>query len=267
MKVTLDWIEGARVTKTREGWEITRMALIEGLTGAKDVRLAQAADAPGLPAIGDRHPYAAQAYCERIEVEPQTSSAGIARVACIYQTANRDTLANVSAPANGAPTNVLSVQFFAQTQEELTTVDYLGRPMIVEYRGGGLEQGENGVAFLLASTNLVQASVRRPIFGVRIRHERAELPRELAPALIGTVNVAPWSGFPALTWLCTAFEADTAGGIVTSTFEALYNPLTWRVRHVFEAGGRVPAGVSAGNGVDVFDVHPPADWSRLGVTF
>lgn len=80
-------------------------------------------------------------------------------------------------------------------------------------------------------------------------------PLIIARRFIAKINVAPWIGFPAFTWLCSevGWEVlDTFNLIYRMRFEFQYNSDTWNPTVVFhdQRTGRAPAGVEAADFAD-----------------
>lgn len=263
MNLQLDILEGHNIQRTRTGWEITRPALVTELDGAGAERLVRALSAPGMPQIGDPHPYAPGAVLEQVSVTSFDNDNGAARLALVYATPTAD---NSGGVVGRGGVRTLAVEFFASTLTERTSEDGNGNPMINFYRGpvvGGL-----GSAISLELVReLVEADVFRPQLGVRIQHERPELPRTLAPKMIGTVNADDWSGYPAGTWLCIAFTAANDQGPWVCNFEALYRATGWQLEHQVKINGIPLERAEVGNGIALFDLYPRVAWREMGLTF
>lgn len=263
MSVILDHVDGNRVLRTRTGWEITRAALVTDLDGSAAERLCKALSAPGLPAIGSPHPVAAGAVLESIELVNVDVDNGVARVALNYATPSAD---NTGGAGGRGGVRMLNIEFFASTLTERTSEDAAGHPMINFYRGPVLGGAGAAISLELAR-ELVEADVFRPQLGVRIQHERPELPRALAPRMIGSTNADQWSGYPPGTWLCIAFSADNREGPWLCSFEALYRPSGWTLRHQVRINGIPLERAVLGNGVQVFNIYAPQPWRELGIAF
>lgn len=265
MRLIIDTLESpGDVTRTPQGWEIRRGAAVVEIGGTPSTRLTRAAMAPGLPALGSAHPGAPGARLDRIEVAGYDADNDSARLSLIYRTLNAETAAEVTPGRGGV--KVLSVEFFAQTQTERTNLDADGREMISRFYGNFQNQDGTSAPFLLVWDTL-EVDVYRPQFGVRIRHERSRIPRDLAPLYVGAVNSDRWAGFPPYTWLCTGFSTDNSTGVWVAVFEALYRPQGWRYTHVMKVDGRPIGAAVPGNGINTFDVYPARPFAQVGVTF
>lgn len=263
MRVTPDYLDGrASALVTRQGTEATRLFLVSDIPGAASDKLARATSAPEIPGIGSPHPYLKGARLESLQAVPISDDPAKAVVIAEYRTPNADNLSSPFAPRVAADAAILEVQLFTQVFDEQTTLDRNGERMIVGFHGASLSQ-----VGISQFADLVTATVKRPRLGVRIRHERPRLPRELAGQILGAVNAREWSGYAPLTWLCTNFSSRSDSGVVVVEFEALYNPDTWRVRHELQIAGRVPEQATIGNGIGVFDVYPEFDFNRAGLSF
>ena len=263
MRVVPDYLDGrATAIVSRQGNEATRLFLVTDIPGGAADKLARATNAPEIPGIGSPHPYLKGARLESLQAVPISDDPAKAVVIAEYRTPNADNISQQFAPEVAADASVLEVQLFTQTFDEQTTVDRNDERMIVGFHGQGFAQA--GISQL---ADLVVATVKRPRLGVRIRHERPSLPRQLAGDILGAVNAREWSGYAALTWLCTNFSTRSESGVVVTEFEALYNPDTWRVRHELQIAGRVPEQATLGNGIGVFDVYPEFDFNRAGIRF
>ncbi|MBX9606408.1 MAG: hypothetical protein K2Y51_09290 [Gammaproteobacteria bacterium] len=265
MRLVLDTLEvPGDVARTPQGWEIRRSASVQEIGGTPATRLTRAAMAPGLPPLGSAHPGAPGARLDRIEVAGYDGDTDSARLSLVYRTLNAETTPDTRPGRGGV--KVLAVEFWSQTQTERTTQDAAGREMITQYFGNWQDRDGETQPFLLAWETF-EVDVYRPQFGVRIRHERASLPRELAPAYVGAVNSDWWSRFPPYTWLCTGFQSDNSTGVWVSVFEALYRPQGWRYTHTVTFDGRPIARAVRGNGIADYDVYPAKPFHVLGIKF
>lgn len=265
MRILFDTLEApGDVARTAQGWEIRRAAKVIDIGGAPANRLVRAALAPGLPAIGSAHPLAPGAVLDRIEVAGYDTDTDSARLALIYRTRNAENLPGTGPARGGA--KVLGVEFFAQTQTERATEDANGERMLSKFFGRWQNPDGTTAPFLIAWEE-VEVDVYRPYLGVRIRHERAALPRDLAPRMVGATNADRWSGYPPYTWLCTGFSTDNQSGQWVSVFEALYRPNGWRYTHVLKWDGRPINAAVPGNGINTFDVYPARNFAETGLAF
>lgn len=264
MKVTAALLGKTRANRTREGVEIRETWQVSGLSGSRQARVAQAMNAPGLPRLGAGYAGQPGAELESIDLMTLAGTNDTAELELTWRTPNAD-----SAQRTVGGVKVLDVEFFATTITERRNTDAAGAPMINRFRGPIWLADESfwGVTNLAES---VEADILAPQFGVRIRHERAELPKRLATELIGSVNADRWSGYAPATWLCTGLATDNrGGGPWVSVFEALYRPQGWRYVHAVRFDNQVPENAVPGNGIATFDVYPRRNWlsSGLGVAF
>jgi hypothetical protein len=266
MILTLDSIEGTNsASRTPQGWEIQRAALVDGLGGAPASRMTRALRCPGLPTIGSPHPDAPGAVLDRIEVVADDRTTDRVRLALTYRTLNPETADPALGPSRDG-VKVLGVELFSTTQTERTNLDAAGREMIAVFKGTWYNADGSTAPFTVAWDE-VQADVFRPQLGVRIRHERPALPRDLAADYVGAVNSDAWSGFKPGTWLITSLAAESGSGAWVATLEALYRPLGWQLTHIMKIDGRVPSAAVRGNGIETFQIYRPRRFAKLGVAF
>lgn len=260
--IIADIIERASVNETAEGVELVRVFSIEGLAGEPAARAARTLETPGLPRIGEPHPFVSSATVTDRAFEYIDPDNAI--VAVTYRTPSRGAEAGAIQQVGGVA--ILSIDFSATTFTERTSRDIDGRPMINVY------QLLNSV-----TTEAVEIDTFRPQLIVRIRHTRPALPKALAKRFIGTVNADAWGGDAPETWLCTAFQTERDAGQVVCTFEALYRPESWRVPHIVKKNGlpvttrvietRPLVRPTEGEGVKLFQLYRAETFADLGLAW
>lgn len=271
MSITLEDIVAGRLIDGRNGIELERVFLVEGVTGAGAGKFANAARASGIPKRGERHPDDGRLFVLDVEVTPTNKDPSIFRVSCRYG----DERASGSTP--GANTRAGAPEFFADVITEETTEDIFGNKLVTAYTGHlpELTQATNAqgdtVSIPEQTISLVTRSHRvqldKPTVGVRLTRLEDAIPRALIFDMVGAVNQTTWAGFPSRTWLCRGANVrQTAEG-----FEAVYtfgyNPRTWRATLTTQVGADIPDDVVDGNGVQTFDVYPLYDFAASGLGF
>lgn len=236
--VSLDLVDGNQGNLTDSGWELIRIANVENVTGVGSERLLNAAEATGMPVIGDSHPSLATAYLERIE--PISTATDIVKLRLVYkerfdtvqiQTAN-DVIqdeTNYDTGFNSSPTAIRILQ-----------VKYT-YPADYEYDANLQEKTITQSAL---ATKLVPQ--RTVIFRIRETFS----PEDLAATYVGTVNELLWRGGPTRSWLCTGIDGTTSDGGIhwDNVYSFQYKRDLWQAVIVFidPNTGKPPADIIDG---------------------
>lgn len=268
--VTLDVLGGAPISRTTSGHNVTRMALVEGVTGAPHARPYNALNAPGLPAYGSAHPTVPGVFLLDQQVNPVPDSPDKFSVAMTYRvpTARDEALIDSSLEYGRA-----TIEIDAGVTEEETSKDANGDRMRVEFRGDYLRQSFSDGAPTSIPTTIVYswsspvAVVSRPLLILRVKRWERNDPETVARELSGSVNAIAWRGYAAKTLLCTAVRVTQApiGGFDVE-YELLYNKADWIFAATTRISGYELPEAVPGNGVGFFDVYPVYDLSKLRVT-
>lgn len=261
MSITLDIIDGARVTETAQGLEVTRVAHIKGISGDRVLRARAAIEAPGMPRYGDVHPAWGDLRVVDIQLSAIDAQQWTAQI--IYRVPSAGELAHM-----GAAGVVIERSWFAVTVTEERNTDingerlyhwYKGRPLTPVLIGSTLTWQRTTTQFLWKNE---LAEVQRPSVGARIVMSELSDIRERLP-FSGAINSARWSGYGPGEWLLGGMESREERGRWVNTHELFYNPDTWRFESVVEYFGAPPDDATAGNGIARFDVYPSMNFNLL----
>ena len=235
-EVTIDLVDGNQGRLTDAGWELIRIANVKNVSGVGSARLIIAAEAAGMPIIGDAHPSRNTAFLESID--PLSTATDIVKLKLTYKE-RFDT-------------------FQIQTsndviQDETNFDDGLGiggdpeNPRIIQVQytyPDDYEYDENLRELKITQSALVSKFVpqRRLVFRLRELFS----PEDLAAVHVGTVNESLWRGGNTRTWLCTGIDGTTSDGGIhwDNVYSFQYKRDLWQAVVIF---------------IDPNTAKPPAD--------
>lgn len=190
-------INGGRFQKTKDGAEITRVALVSGATGSGDAKLACAAAALGL--IGSTHPYLTSLRLVSLTSQADDSGPGYVRVEGNY----RGGFDQVTVQNGSATSGATTVDIAASLRSVQTEVDYKGSAIRATYAGSA--QG---------------GSVSKLVPNIVVNYRQIE---DGPPdtSLLGKTNSGAWTA-PGTTisgnkgeWLCTNIQSTHSSTVDT----------------------------------------------------
>lgn len=252
-----DLMSGARATTDEQGMSVTRVFLIDDLTGPASTKMAQALSQTGIPRRGQPHPTIAGLSAFQIDYEPISPTQ--IRVEVIYRAPDiRFTVGDL---------NYEQISIDAVTELQQTQFDKDGRQMIVTAR---VEvEDENGNTELRDVDQVVEADIEVPRKVIRVSSNLRANDAEVASAYVGTVNNANFKGYAPRTLLCTNYSVNTPDGSDTWTreIELVYKPDSWDLTAVFidPDTGRPQEGIRLGQGVRKFRIYREANFNGLRI--
>lgn len=264
MTVKLDKVQDAQVRQDYQGVEATRRARITGIQGTPNRRQRAALEAAGLPRYGDPHPAWPELRLVEINLAPVDVSQWDATL--IYRHPSPEEKREFKPLGS-----VVDRSWFATTVTEEVNFDIRGGTLWHYYTGfpiqpkliNGRFVGFGPTAARQLAIKNDRATVQKPSVGVRITITEAEsIQRRLE--YIGTINAAPWAGYPAKTWMLGGVDSRKDTGRWQNIYTVYYNRDTWRFKSTVDWAGTVPSDVTEGNGIALFDVYPESNWALLG---
>ena len=241
-----DTIDMHEVTVSADrGWEMTRMAIVTGLSGSGYQRVISAMIDAGIPNIGDvisglNYPYM---ILRSIRGVPLTN--GDVKLTLYYS--ERATVEPVTGEA--AQISVGSMVSQIETNKDAADAD-----ISVEYTyPEGYTKRTEWAELTHTQGGMVSKLVPQRTYTVvkRFAYTTADNVETIDDTYTGKVNSDTWRGYSAKTWLCTGIQGQSNDGqqtyVVTATFQ--YNPDTWTSKVVF---------------IDPNDGKPPADLDTDG---
>lgn len=252
--VKLDIQKGLQLRQDRVGRQYERIALVSGLTGDAQLRIAAALDHAEMPQLG-----AALTGINFVTLEEriaQAITADIVEVRLIYRWGSHKVAANE-----------IDIEVGASLVQLVTNYDRHGNLMFTEY-GGETQVGT--VTVLWAEHDLILTRVE------------SESPRNKSVEFSGTVNKFQWLGNPPRTWMCAIRGRSTDSG---NTWEVVYQfhhkpkvkrpdesvRLGWDVEIVHKntqtgQPQKLASGAEEAAGHKIYEVHPQMDFNALGLT-
>lgn len=261
--VEFDKIKGHGARFTRDGWEITRTAIVRGVSGDGYERIKTAYAAIGL-AIGD--PYPGSLTCGLQEAMPTV----IDNETIEFQLVYRDAVYSIN------PTTKTEIEVGASVTSATSNKDASGKLITVSYTyptgynfdidpvtdksrwEGKTDEVGKELSFLLPQTTLS--------FRKRISYN----PESEAINFVGKINSSLWRGYAAKTWLCTGIvgRSSDAGSTYDVTYSFQYDPdHYWKQHAVYidPRAGVPPKDLAAGTGDKWIDMQNTANFNLLNL--
>jgi hypothetical protein len=241
--VSVDIVDGGSGKLTVDGWELTRIATVSGLTGTGNARLIEAVAAVAAVTgnIGSAHPGYAYALLESFQ--PEHLSTNVVKVSCVYKTL--DPADDVNYAEIEVGTSLEQVETNKDTDGNLITVSYT---YPADYKLDDKKRNQTITQSGTVSTSAPKSSI------VYSRRETGS-PGSKSREYVGNVNAAGWQldqdspGADARTWKCMSIVGRSQDGGVTFdvTYVFEYRADTWEewVRFVNPDDGKTPSDVAA----------------------
>ena len=251
MTVIIDIEDGARISRTKDGYRADRIAIVQGVTGTASQRLYNAITDAGLPAYGSAHPSISSIYLNDITgdvIDPETV---------------RLTLSYYDDPSSADGGQTTSRASGTTTVEE-TKLDINGDAMTTQYSlsTGGIIPAER-----------FTAEVERPRVTFDFEYIVSTFPQTTIDTYLGKINSVIWNGYAVKTILCTAVNVSQQGDDYQVRISFAYNADTWAflartsnppvlLAHPTD----VDALLDLTTGTRPFDVYNTVDFTALGLT-
>ncbi len=284
--VHLDVVENQRVGDSlNNGPFATRTFIVEGID-AQDVtaKLPMAMRAPGIPKVGDGHPFLENLPCQTVEAEPVDGQPSIARVTATYGIQRGGGI--IFPPEVG----VATVEVAGTVTPMQTNFDRFGNPLALEYEVI-IDEETGDTAF---EREIATVEVQAPTATVVFRRREGSSPGQFSAQFVGFVNSRPVFGDERRTWMCTRIDGRSEDGGLTYnvTYEfqrsakvelgppkddqnkSVLDGLRRRTQGWDEVlaytleNGRIPTDVKVGVGLKLFEIAPEVDfWQIDGLPF
>jgi hypothetical protein len=260
--VRLDIVEGGGRKTIDKGWELRRTIIVYNVTGQGFAKVLTAADAPGMPVLGEAHP--ARTNCLLRELDPEIIDDTTIKFTALYT----DIWYEPPSGGNSQPPSYGTIQVGASLIEHETGFDRNGDGIYVPYKG---EKHPSVAQMMIAQPSIV------------ITKLRDYSPMNDANAFVGCVNDENWEIDPAAlkgSWLCTSITGSSSDNGLTYPTTYSFQRKWIRLREglegwditVYERGenGLPPKDCLAANGqltdgVKSWSIYPVADFNNLGL--
>ena len=232
--VTIDYVDNHDGSKTRDGYQFTRKAIVEDLSSdsgdSDEVRLYDAINNSGLPNIGDPHP--AIATCTLNKIEAVAIEPNYIELKLIYSTKRLSLDPDVDDPASiSMDSSLVSTETSKDKDgENLVKMRYL------HYQGD--IKPDNPEEIFASDTYtpwvlpVVPKLIPSRIYMVRKKVAVSVSALEtINHTYQGTVNSVTWRGYGARKWLCLGISWYSEDGGLTYiiTYQFQYNPNNYDV--------------------------------------
>lgn len=202
MQLKIDCIEGAGSYESRELNRYRRIAYVSGITGEGHSRTVNVYNAPGMPAIGDKHPDKPRATLKSRQADSVLAN-DVMRVELIYETPR----------GAGGEQGAQSRRWIVQDATSLTTESTQLLP------GLNAKAGKGGVPLRVAVSvsdkrermeDTGTISFQRPIRALTLSGPVLAGTDEDIKAAVGCVNADNWQGKPRGYWLFAGFSSTSS---------------------------------------------------------
>lgn len=239
-----------------KGWkELTRTAIIQGLTGDGDARLDAALEVSGMPEIGDAHPHVSDLKLK--EIRPEAATPSVVKVRLVYRRLEPTSWEN---PQDNP--DYMNIQVGTTVSQVQSNLDVDGNPITVSYTPSG--ESEVTVSSLVTKTESRSTIV--------IERRESSSPGDNSREYTNTVNIAGWRHDPGAqprTWKCVSIvgRSDDGGDtyLVTYTFEFKADMWDFDVVYIDSSTGRPPSNPapSASNGIETYQLYEMKNFNSL----
>jgi len=261
ISVELDKMQGHNVVQSENGWELTRMAIVKGVTGDGDERLVNAivsaeVRTAGMPTIYDEHPAVPAAILR--ELRPRPIDSETVEVTLVYRSNGF-----VSFPKNAAQITV-----GASVQQVSTNRDKNNADLSVSHTWTTAEKDKHGVSPTTSpDTQGGEITVFKPqtTFDYAIRQNYA--PDAFSLSYVGKVNSSTWKGGSAGTWLCTSINGRSSdnGSTYDVTYSFQYQAAGWNPFYFYRMPDGRPPAVTDANSLKQVSYYETADFTGMPV--
>ena len=258
---------------TDDGRELVELFMVTEVYGSPGRRFMDALDNSRIPDHGKEHPQIPGLYVTAREVTPRSGDNTKFVVRVTYSSHSNDGNGGEDGDDYGGVTWSISTR----SEEEETTRDIHGNPMIVNYRGNPqFDELSSYTGQVVTQSNrsyaryafVDQINITRPLMTLTGSRWERDNPERTAYQYQGATNLESWRGYTPETMLIreiSAEQEDGGGFRVRYTFQ--YNPKTWRHESTFQPlttlGPQTPHDAQIGNGIELFQVYPVLSFSRL----
>ncbi len=249
--IVKDTIENQECSLDSNGFKATRRLILSGVTGNSDARVYNAIQDTGLAAIGVgrglAHPTLTALFC--YEIKGKALDTDKVELSCSYAPFVSTILANNTQQPK------LTISSFIQTSD--TNEDVNGDVMVVTHTGDDDQVATVSIDTCLTNLSFVRLETAAPI---------------ALQSYVDTLNSAgvAWRGvtFAAKTLKITSINGTPQddSGNYTTTYNILYNPNGWQATVVYTLDGVVPGDVTAGDGIETYDIYPTSAFSALNLS-
>lgn len=243
--VEFDQIDGMSAVLTENGWEITRTAIVKGLTGTKSAKIISAVNsaeviAAGMPEIYDSHPDKSSAKLR--EIRPSIIDTDTVKCSLVYRSSGVITNPPLDQTIISVGSSVQQVEVNKDTAGDLSVSHTYTADEILKF-------GPFNPALPMPVPQGGTISVFRPQTTYEYSRRQSASPGNYALDYVGKVNSSSWKGGAAKTWLCTGITGRSSdnGETYDVTFSFQYNPDTWNPEYVFLMPDGKPPAVTNSN--------------------
>lgn len=262
--VELDAMDGMSAVLTENGWEITRPAMVYGLTGTKSSKMINAVNsaeviAAGMPEIYDSHPDKSSAKLR--EIRPSIIDTDTVKCTLIYRT---------NSPLIIPPSTEAVITVGASVQQIETNKDRNDADLSVSHTYTADEILKFGPFDPALPTPVVQGgtvSVFKPQTSYEYSRKQNYSPASDSIDFVGKVNSGTWKGGAAKTWLCTGIvgRSNDNGDTYDVNYSFQYQPEGWNPHYVFLMPDGRPPSVTDASSRKQADYYETANFGALPV--
>lgn len=257
VEVIADVIDGTSLTETKDGVEANRIFIVSGLQGNQSQKLFNALTAPGIPQIGDFHPFIPDVQVIDKNVEAIGTEKVMVDINYRIPSADEASL-NLGEPYD--------VQIGSTAQTVVTQKDRLGNQLLLTHTFESTDS--NGNLVETTQTIVGEAEIQIPFVTVSWKTRVDNSGLEDAKCCVGRVNATPLFGDPARFWLFQGLDSFTEDNGLTFilTFQLQRNPDTWNTELAFiDPNTNAPAeGLVDGVGLRQFEIYK--EFTFVGIT-
>lgn len=258
MALKLDLIDGNTGRQTYDGLELTRIAVVTGVTGAAHKKLINALAAEGMPLIGSSHPDSATCWLQVIELDSITGDIIKLRLQYSQKSQSSDKYPQPGEPAQIEVGSSLSqVEANKDIDGNLITVEYTYPD---DYKLDEKLQGETIKQCSLVSRLTPESTL---IFN----QTEYSSPGYKSKQYSNKVNDLVWQSGDEGTWLCTNIvgRSNDGGATYHVSYTFQYREDGWDDEAVFidPNTGRPPEDVEDDVGIKKIKSHKTANFDAL----
>ena len=260
-RILKDVLEGEVVLSTR-GDRARRVFRVEELTGPGESRLASAANASGLPRVGDTHPYLQGVQVLDITARPIANEPTMALVDVDYGVPSAADAASASGRAD--------VSISASLITEETTRDINGAFLRTTWTfrfttvDPGDPAGTRRIQEGTRTSSIHRVEVQVPTYSVQFTRTETDAPLAVTRRYSGKVNSSAFLNESADKWLCTVSSTQQAANEHRVVYAFTFNRRGWQAILTHTVDGEIPDDLTA-DGVQVKQVYPRINFNALGL--
>lgn len=203
--VQIDIVEGAEFKKARDGIEVVRMALVDGLDGNKETRLLDAIEVSGIPRKGEAHPTIPRIFVSNVTATPAESSEK-ALVKISYKSLEgfeqEPDETQLPVIEVGSTTKAARTNLYFDPLEGIKEIE-------VQYKRPKPSKPEKKSEFDKQSTFV---DIQIPATTLKLSRKEPNSPLRKSKDFVGTVNITGILNEPKRVWLCTRIDGITTDG-------------------------------------------------------